>query len=122
MKLRQLEMTLQKLAGYAKPRPSLEQYMTPAPLAARLLYHALMKGDIAGIIEYDDCFSIDCPCFAILPSTHARHSNLFFNPKFYCTFILPIRVHLFLFFFRLWSVLARNPIMVIPTTSSFFSS
>ena len=48
MKLKQLEMTLQKAAGYAKPRPSLEQYMTPAPLAARMLYHALMKGDIEG--------------------------------------------------------------------------
>ena len=48
MKLKQLEMTLQKAAGYAKPRPSLEQYMTPAPLAARMLYHALMKGDIKG--------------------------------------------------------------------------
>jgi putative methylase len=48
MKLKHLEMTLQKAAGYAKPRPSLEQYMTPAPLAARLLYHALMKGDIEG--------------------------------------------------------------------------
>ncbi len=48
MKLKQLEMTLQKAKGYAKPRPSLEQYMTPAPLAARMLYHALMKGDIDG--------------------------------------------------------------------------
>ena len=48
MKLKQLEITLQKAKGYAKPRPSLEQYMTPAPLAARLLYHALMKGDIGG--------------------------------------------------------------------------
>jgi putative methylase len=48
MKLKQLEMTLQKAKGYDKPRPSLEQYMTPAPLAARLLYHALMKGDIEG--------------------------------------------------------------------------
>jgi putative methylase len=48
MKLKQLEMTLQKAKGYAKPRPSLEQYMTPAPLAARMLYHALMKGDIEG--------------------------------------------------------------------------
>jgi putative methylase len=48
MKLKHLEMTLQKAAGYAKPRPSLEQYMTPAPLAARMLYHALMKGDIGG--------------------------------------------------------------------------
>lgn len=48
MKLKQLEMALQRLAGFAKPRASLEQYQTPAPLAARLLYHALMKGDIAG--------------------------------------------------------------------------
>lgn len=48
MKLRQLEITLQQLAGFVKPRAALEQYQTPAPLAARLLYHALMKGDIAG--------------------------------------------------------------------------
>jgi len=48
MKLRHLEMALQQLAGYAKPGAALEQYQTPAPLAARLLYHALMKGDIQG--------------------------------------------------------------------------
>jgi putative methylase len=48
MKLKQLEMALQRLAGFSRPRPSLEQYQTPAPLAARLLYHALMKGDIEG--------------------------------------------------------------------------
>jgi putative methylase len=48
MKLKRLEMTLQRVAGYSSPRPSLEQYQTPAPLAARLLYHALMKGDIEG--------------------------------------------------------------------------
>jgi putative methylase len=48
MKLKTLEMTLQRLAGFSRPRPSLEQYQTPAPLAARLLYHALMKGDIEG--------------------------------------------------------------------------
>ena len=48
MKLKQLEMTLQRLAGFSRPRPALEQYQTPAPLAARLLYHALMKGDIEG--------------------------------------------------------------------------
>jgi len=48
MKLRKLEMTLQRLAGFSHPRPSLEQYQTPAPLAARLLYHALMNGDIDG--------------------------------------------------------------------------
>jgi putative methylase len=48
MKLKQLEMTLQRLAGFSRPQASLEQYQTPAPLAARLLYHALMKGDIEG--------------------------------------------------------------------------
>jgi putative methylase len=41
-------MMLQRLAGFSRPRADLEQYQTPAPLAARLLYHALMKGDIAG--------------------------------------------------------------------------
>jgi putative methylase len=48
MKLRHLEMKLQRLAGFTHPRAALEQYQTPAPLAARLLYHALMKGDIKG--------------------------------------------------------------------------
>jgi putative methylase len=48
MKLKHLEMTLQRLAGFRRPRAALEQYQTPAPLAARLLYHAKMKGDIEG--------------------------------------------------------------------------
>ena len=48
MKLKHLEMTLQRLSGFSRPHAALEQYQTPAPLAARLLYHALMKGDIAG--------------------------------------------------------------------------
>ncbi|HZK30191.1 MAG TPA: METTL5 family protein [Methanoregula sp.] len=48
MKLKRLEMILQRLSGYTHPRAGLEQYQTPAPLAARLLYHALMKGDIKG--------------------------------------------------------------------------
>jgi putative methylase len=48
MKLKTLEMTLQRLAGFSRPRAVFEQYQTPAPLAARLLYHALMKGDIRG--------------------------------------------------------------------------
>ncbi len=46
MKLKHLEMALQRLSGFPHPRAELEQYQTPAPLAARLLYHALMKGDI----------------------------------------------------------------------------
>jgi putative methylase len=48
MKLKNLEMMLQRLDGFRKPRAALEQYQTPAPLAARLLFHALMKGDIEG--------------------------------------------------------------------------
>lgn len=48
MRLKKLEMALQRLDGFPRPRAVLEQYQTPAPLAARLLYHALMKGDIKG--------------------------------------------------------------------------
>ncbi|MFY9750569.1 MAG: METTL5 family protein [Methanoregula sp.] len=48
MKLRQLEMALQRCAGFEKPRAAWEQYQTPAPLAARLLYDAFVRGDIAG--------------------------------------------------------------------------
>lgn len=48
MKLRQLEMALQRCAGYQKPQAALEQYQTPAPLAARLLYDAFMQGDLEG--------------------------------------------------------------------------
>jgi putative methylase len=53
MKLKKLEMALQRLAGFPRPRAALEQYQTPAPLAARLLYHALMKGDIGGKVVCD---------------------------------------------------------------------
>jgi putative methylase len=48
MKLRRLEMALQRCAGFEKPRAAWEQYQTPAPLAARLLYDAFVTGDIAG--------------------------------------------------------------------------
>jgi putative methylase len=48
MKLKHLEMALQQLSGFSHPRAAREQYQTPAPLAARLLFHALMKGDIEG--------------------------------------------------------------------------
>lgn len=48
MKLRQLEIALQRCAGYKKPRVVWEQYQTPATLAARLLYDAFMQGDIEG--------------------------------------------------------------------------
>jgi putative methylase len=48
MRLRQLEIALQGLAGYRSPRPELEQYPTPAPLAARLLILAAGHGDLEG--------------------------------------------------------------------------
>ena len=56
MKLKHLEMALQRLDGFPHPRVALEQYQTPAPLAARLLYHALMKGDI----ERKSVFDLGC--------------------------------------------------------------
>lgn len=46
MKLRQLEMCLQKIQGFRSPKADIEQYMTPAPLAARLLHEAALAGDI----------------------------------------------------------------------------
>jgi putative methylase len=46
MKLRQLEMLLEKVEGFSSPSANLEQYTTSAPLAARLLFHAAQNGDI----------------------------------------------------------------------------
>jgi len=46
MKLRELEIILQGLGGFEKPEPKLEQYITPATIAADLLYFALGFDDI----------------------------------------------------------------------------
>jgi putative methylase len=48
MKLRTLEMKLERVLGIPDPDPAKEQYMTPAPLAARLLFDAYLAGDIEG--------------------------------------------------------------------------
>ena len=48
MKLNKLERLLENLEGFSDPSLRLEQYQTPAPLAARLLYHAALRGDIEG--------------------------------------------------------------------------
>jgi len=48
MKLNRLERMLENLEGFSDPSPRLEQYRTPAPLAARLLYHAALRGAIEG--------------------------------------------------------------------------
>ncbi len=48
MRLRQLEIALQGLAGFPQPQAALEQYTTPATLAARLLFLAAGHGDLEG--------------------------------------------------------------------------
>jgi putative methylase len=48
MKLKTLEMRLERIAGFDRPRVDLEQYVTPAEVAARLLFHAFLHGDIEG--------------------------------------------------------------------------
>lgn len=46
MKLSRLAIALSRLEGFPSPRPDLEQYVTPADLAARLLFDASLRGDI----------------------------------------------------------------------------
>jgi len=48
MKLKHLEMVLQRCEGFERPRASWEQYQTPSPLASRLLFDAFSHGDIGG--------------------------------------------------------------------------
>ncbi len=53
MRLRDLEMELQRIPPIADPRAELEQYSTPAPIAADMLYTALGHGAIAGMRVID---------------------------------------------------------------------
>jgi len=48
MKKKQLEMMLQRLKPIQAPSPELEQYPTPADIAADVLWEAFSSGDIAG--------------------------------------------------------------------------
>lgn len=48
MKRRQLEMTLQKLQPVISRDPKLEQYSTPAAVAAEIVWEAYASGDIDG--------------------------------------------------------------------------
>jgi putative methylase len=48
MKLRALERELERLRIVTDPDVRYEQYRTPPSLAARLLFHAALKGDIEG--------------------------------------------------------------------------
>ncbi len=52
MRRKHLEILLEQLAGIGSPKPSKEQYSTPATVAAELLHFALMKGDIIDTV-YD---------------------------------------------------------------------
>ena len=48
MKKQQLEILLQKVKGHPRPSAGLEQYSTPANIAADVLWFAYAQGDIAG--------------------------------------------------------------------------
>jgi putative methylase len=48
VKRRELEVLLQRVRPHPRPRPGWEQYATPAPVAAEVLYFALGRGDIEG--------------------------------------------------------------------------
>jgi len=48
VKKQQLEILLQKVKGHPKPSADLEQYSTPANIAADVLWFAYAQGDIAG--------------------------------------------------------------------------
>ena len=48
MKKRSLEISLEKLAKPTDPKPELEQYTTPADIAADMLWTALSYGDVQG--------------------------------------------------------------------------
>ncbi|OPY33039.1 MAG: ribosomal protein L11 methyltransferase [Methanomassiliicoccales archaeon PtaU1.Bin124] len=48
MKRKDLEMILQRLEVFQSPRADLEQYPTPATIAAEMLFDAYANGDVAG--------------------------------------------------------------------------
>ena len=67
MRLRTLEIALEGLEGFGRPDPRVEQYVTPAPLAARLLHHAHLLGDIEGRAVCDlGCGTGILACGAVL--------------------------------------------------------
>lgn len=53
MRQRELEILLQKVEGHPRPKAALEQYQTPATIAADVLYFAHGKGDIQGRVVLD---------------------------------------------------------------------
>jgi len=55
LKQRKLEMLLEKVEGFESPSAALEQYATPAVLAAEMLHFAYMQGDLE-----DTVFDLGC--------------------------------------------------------------
>lgn len=53
MDKKELEILLEKCSGYVKPRVEMEQYPTPASLAAEIIYHAYLRGDVGGKRIFD---------------------------------------------------------------------
>jgi putative methylase len=51
MKKKQLEMLLQDLEEFSSPLPELEQYSTPAFVAAEILHIAYMRGDLRTVCD-----------------------------------------------------------------------
>ena len=49
MRKRELEMALESVEGFAEPDPSREQYMTPARIAADVVFEAYRAGDVSGL-------------------------------------------------------------------------
>ena len=53
MKKKELEIILQKVPEFEKPSPALEQYITPAGIAADIIYIAHQYGDIENKVVFD---------------------------------------------------------------------
>ena len=51
MKKKQLEILLERLAGFENPSPEMEQYATPASVAADMLYLAYLRGDLRVVCD-----------------------------------------------------------------------
>ena len=69
MKQKELEIILQKVPTYESPNPFIEQYMTPANIAADIIYTACQYGDI------QDKKVVDLGCGTGIFSFGAKQAN-----------------------------------------------
>lgn len=51
MKKKKLEILLERLEGFKNPSPEMEQYATPARVAADMLYLAYLRGDLRVVCD-----------------------------------------------------------------------